>query len=607
MKKLILAFSFLFLAASWKSEGPYFGHVLSIAVDPANPDRLWISTHGGGVWRSTDGGATWQLAGRELADRVVPYVVMQPKSSVLWAGVESSTLARSKDGGQTWEWISNDLTDTPYRPAFDPANSKAMWIPGSNLHLRSTDGGAKWSEFRITGGDVRVFAFHPKDAKTIWAGGTNGRAGLWKSTDGGASWKTIGKGLPQSNTAYQLLVDPEQPDTLYMKMRRGGSVSTDGGENWTPFGGAVANVEIESLTLASKTLFAGTEKGFLRSTDGGQSWQRIGGGLPRYIVSALAVHPANPDVMWAGASSAGIWKTTDGGKTWTDANRGFAAAWIESVWGDASGRILAQSSRGLFRNDGKGGWFELVQPFSDTKANLSTAVFDGKAIHAGWAWSYYRSSDGGATWSEIVKPFQEPRPIFSSIVADAKNPKVLYSADGDTSNGEPAIFKSVDGGVKWKPANRGVAGSGIIALHADASGALVALSKDGKLYRSTDAATTWTASGSGLPSSDLKTLALDPSNASRVYVSAKDGFYRSEDGGATFVASKTELEDIAVDAKGNVYLATNEGVSRSTDGGKTWKPFNDGLTNADVRVLRAAGTRLYAGTAGGSVFSIDVE
>ena len=598
MKKWIVVLAaFLLVAATWKSEGPWFGHVTSIAVDPANPDRLWVSTHGGGVWRSTDGGASWQLAGAELADRVVPYVVLQPGTSVLWAGVESSTLARSKDGGKTWEWISNDLTDTPYRPAFA---GKSIWVPASNLHQRSTDGGAKWTDFRVAGGDVRTFAFHPKDAKTIWAGGTNGRSGLWKSTDGGASWKTIGKGLPQSNTAYLVLVDPEQPDTLYMKSFRGGYASSDGGENWTPFGGAVADVELESLTLAGKALFAGTEKGFFRSADGGESWQRIGGGLPRFIVSAVAVHPSNPDVMWAGASSAGVWKTTDGGKTWSEANRGFSAAWIEKMWGDASGRIVVQANRGLFRTDGKGGWAEITQPFSE---NLDTVVFDGKAMHAGWSWSYYRSMDGGATWSEVVKPFQEPRPIFARLVADAKNPKVLYSADDD----EPAIFKSVDGGVKWKPANRGITGSGIVTLVADASGALVGVSKDGKLFRSTDGATTWTSSGSGLPSSDVKRLVLDPSNASRMYVAAKDGFYRSEDGGATFTATKMELEDIAVDAKGNVYLSTNEGVSRSTDGGKTWKPFNDGLTNRDVRVLYGAGTRLYAGTAGGGVFSADVE
>ena len=105
----------------------------------------------------------------------------------------------------------------------------------------------------------------------------------------------------------------------------------------------------------------------------------------------------------------------------------------------------------------------------------------------------------------------------------------------------------------------------------------------------------------------MKALALDPANAARVYVAAEDGFYRSDDGGVTFSAQKLEPESIAVDAKGHVYVATLQGVSRSIDGGKTWAPFNDGLTNVDVRALHIAGARLYAGTAGGGVFSIELD
>jgi photosystem II stability/assembly factor-like uncharacterized protein len=329
----------------------------------------------------------------------------------------------------------------------------------------------------------------------------------------------------------------------------------------------------------------------------------MSGGLPRYVIRALAIHPTSPDVMWAGASGAGIYKTTDGGKSWTEANNGFAASWIERVWGDATGTIFAKARSAIFRGDGKGGWTEVDKTFD-------TVVFDAKnpkTIHAGFASTYYRSTDGGLTWNEVVKPFQDPRPIFDSVVPDAKNPKVLYSADERTSDDEPAIFKSVDGGVKWKPSGRGVTGSGILALRADSAGALIALGKEGALWRSVDGATTWTAVGSGPPSKDLKAFAVDPSNPSRIYVGSKESFYRSEDGGATFSASKLEPEAVVVDAEGNVYVATGKGVSRSSDGGKTWTAFNDGLTNVDVRALYSAGTRLYAGTAGGGVFSIELN
>ncbi|HYU77614.1 MAG TPA: hypothetical protein VEK56_01435, partial [Vicinamibacterales bacterium] len=346
------------------------------------------------------------------------------------------------------------------------------------------------------------------------------------------------------------------------------------------------------------------------SSDGGQTWNTIGGGLPRYIITTLAIHPASADVMWAGTSGAGIYKTTDGGRTWTETNRGFAASWIQKVWGDAAGTIIAQTTRGLFRTDGKSGWTEVLQPFSDDEARADIIIFDAKAprmVHAGWASSYYRSTDAGITWTEIDKPFQDPSPSFSSLAIDPKNPKVLYSADRNASSGDPLIFKSTDGGVRWKPANRGVTGTGILALIADSAGTLFALGTEGGFWRSADGATTWTAAGSGLPSKNLKGLALDSTNAARMYVAGEDAFYRSEDGGSTFTSQKLEPEAVIVDAKGSVYVGTFEGVSRSSDGGRTWTPFNDGLTNVDVRALHIAGSRLYAGTAGGGVFWIDLD
>lgn len=618
MRNLFIAFALFAtsaFAASWKSEGPYMGNVVSIAVDPSNGNRIWVGTHGGGVWQSSDGGGSWQLAGRELSDRVITFVALQPKSATVFAGVDGGALARSKDGGKTWEWVLDDLAQSPHPVAFDPANPKSVWLPDVNLHKRSADGGAKWTEFRISGGDVMTFAFHPKDSKTIWAGGVNGRSGLWRTSDGGASWKQIGKGLPEMNRVVRLIVDPGDPQNLYLAAFRGGYRSTDGGESWTPFGGGFAqSSEIESLAVTGpKTIYGGNEKGLFRSTDGGESWSEIGEGLPNYIVTALGVDPSSPEVMWAGTSGAGIYKSTDGGKSWAAANRGFAASWIKRVWGDAAGTVYAQTGLGLFKSDGRGGWITMLQPFSDEKADVDTIVFDPKnpsVVHAGDSWNYFRSTDGGATWKDVVKPFQNPRPVFTSVALDMKNPKVIYSADSNADDDEPAIFRSTDGGVKWKPAAKGVT-SPVLRLTTDASGALVALGKTGSLWRSVDGATTWTSGGSGLPPEDLLDLAIDPTNPARVYVAAKAGLFRSEDSGETFSAAGTwkedQVEDVAVDAKGNVYVGSGDGVSRSSDGGKTWTKFNDGLTNEDVRTLYCSGTRLYAGTAGGGVFSIGLE
>jgi len=612
MKKLAIA---LFLIASsafaaWKAEGPYFGSVTSVVLDPANPDHLWASTHGGGVWKSTDGGASWTLAsGKLLADRVVTFVKLQPGTTgTLWAGAESGALAQSKDGGQTWKWVMTDLAESPHPIAFDPNNPKAIWLPDVNLHKKSIDGGAKWTEFRISGGDAYTFTFDPKDSKTIWAGGVNGRSGLYRSNDGGASWKQMGTGLPEMNRADRILIDPSDTKTMYMATPRGGFKSTDGGASWTAFTGSIPQGEtIESLTMNPsnpQVLYAGTKKGFFKTSDGGATWTRVSGGYPYYIARGLAFNPKSPDVMWV-ATGAGVYKSTDGGKSWTDSNGGLSASWIEKVWASPTGQVFVQTSQGVFRSDGKGSWAEVLKPFDDDEANIDQIVYDPKdprTVHVANGGFYYRSNDGGMTWKRINAPFQEPDPTFRTMALDLTNPKVLYTADSNADDNEPTIFKSVDGGVKWKPATKGVTG-GVISLINTPSG-LYALSKKGGLWRSTDGAATWTKIGGGLPDEDVRAIAASDSG---VFVAAKTGLYRSNDGTTFTKADKRDTEAVAVDAKGNVYAGTDEGVMRSTDGGKTFAAFNDGLTNQDVRALFSTGNRLYAGTAGGGVFSTDLQ
>ena len=610
MKKLAVALFFLASTAfaAWKAEGPYFGSVTSIAIDPATPDHMWASTHGGGVWRSTDGGKTWAISGKLLSDRVVSFVMLQPKTSgTLWAGAESGGLAQSKDGGQTWKWVMTDLAETPHPIVFDPNNSKAIWLPDVNLHKKSIDGGAKWTEFRISGGDAMTFTFDPKDSKTIWAGGVNGRSGLWRSSDGGASWKQMGTGLPEMNRPEQILIDPSDTKTMYMGTSRGGYKSTDGGSSWTLLGGSLPAETIESLAMSPanpKTLFAGTQKGFWKTTDGGESWTRVSGGFPYYIARAVTFDPRSADVMWVG-SGAGIYKSSDGGKSWTESNGGLSASWIEKVWGNSSGTIFAQTGQGLFRSDGHSGWAEVLKPFDDDEAKIDQVVYDPKdprVVHVADGGFYFRSNDGGMTWKRINASFQDPDPTFRTLALDLTNPKVLYTADANADESEPTIFKSVDGGVKWKPFTKGVTG-GVISLAATPSG-LLALGKKGSLWRSTDGAATWTKIGDGLPQEDVRGIAASDAG---VFVAAKSGLFRSDDNGATFRQSdKRDAEAVVVDAKGNVYAGTDEGVLKSSDGGKTFAKFNDGLTNEDVRSLFSAGTRLYAGTAGGGVFSIDV-
>lgn len=605
-------------AASWKAEGPWLGTINDLAIDPNNPERLYAATHGGGVWRSTDGAKTWQLAGTMLADWVVRWVAVHPTTGAVYAGIDGEPnggVARSKDGGATWEWMDHPhgLALRPGEIAFVPGSPKSFWQADVNLHLRSTDDGAKWKEFRVEGGDVHTFVFEPGNAKVIWAAGTDGRTGLRRSTDGGATWTSIGEGLPQPSTVRAVLIDPANSKRMYLRMANNGFASTDGGETWVAFGGAFPRADVEVLAMdpsAPLTLYVGAKKGLFKSEDGGVTWEDIDYGLPRYTVRGLVVHPKSPGTVYAGLAGSGVYKSTDGGKSWKVASDGLGSSWVEQVWAGPGGAVFAQASTGLYRSDGSGTWTELRKPFTSSgEADVDAVVFDRKnprVIHVGDTASYYRSTDGGKTWLEPSKPFQDPQPIFRGLVVEADG-RTLYSSDLHADSPLEAVFKSTDGGVKWKAAGNGLPDKAVLALRGEAAGRLFALTKEHGVWRTTDGAATWRATGAGLPSK-LTGLAIDPADPNRIAVTAEEGLFLSTDGGDSWKsAGKEKHLRAVVIGPGGIFTAGSKGVFRSADSGATWTALEDGLTNHHVRALSLAGSKLYAGTAGGGVFSIEVS
>jgi hypothetical protein len=605
-------------AASWKAEGPWFGTINCLVIDPSNPERLYAATHGGGVWRSNDGAKTWQLAGTLLANWVVRWVAVHPTTGAVYAGVNGEPnggVARSTDGGATWQWMEHPhgLALRPGEIAFVPGSAKSFWQADANLHLRSADDGAKWKEFRVEGGDVHAFVFEPGNAKVVWAAGTDGKTGLRRSTDGGTTWTSIGEGLPQPSTVRAVLIDPSNSTRMYLRMANNGFASTDGGETWTAFGGAFPRADVESLVMdpsSPLTLYAGARKGLFKSEDGGVTWEDIDYGLPRYTVRGLAVHPKSPAIVYAGLAGSGVYKSTDGGKSWKPANEGLGASWIERVWADAGGAVFAQASTGLYRRDGDGAWTELRKPFTGSdEVDVDAVVFDRKnpsTIHVADTSSYYRSTDGGKTWLEPAKPFQDPQPIFRGLVVEADG-RTLYSADTYADTPLEAVFKSVDGGVKWKAAGNGLPDKSVLVLRGEAAGRLFALTKEHGVWRSTDGAVSWRATGGGLPAK-LVDLAIDPAEPNRIAVASEEGLFLSTDGGDSWKSAGKEkrLHAVVIGPVG-IFIANHQGVYRSTDGGATWTALKGGLTNSAVRALSIAGSKLYAATAGGGVFSIVVE
>lgn len=629
-------------AAGWRAEGPGGGNVRSVAFAPAQPATVYAATNSGGVWRSDDGGATWRLPGDGLTRRDVEWVAVEPGDPrAVWAGVKAGRGAavwRSTDGGVTWEALAASYPGGRVQPvgqpiAFSGAEAKTLLLPSTNLHYRSDDGGKSWRDFRVPNQDAYVFAFHPSDPKIVYAGGRGDSLNLARSNDGGKTWRQVGIGLGKTSLRA-LLLDPAEPSTLYAAGRNSGMLykSTDAGDNFAPVAlpvpGSKSLFDLAMHPRDGRILWAATEAGLFKTEDGGASWRESDRGLGRYLATAIAFDPRDPTHLVVGTGGTGIFDSRDSGASWTPAREGIAAGWAEKLWGVPGGALFAQLSIGLYRYDGPGGWTEIREPFASGKeAKLDGIVFDAtsrQTLHAFDGSILYRSTDGGRRFQAVEQKGLSTRDMlkgnietvqFRSLAQDRGNPQHFYAGSWSSRSTGGAVYKTTDGGKKWAPAGQGLPGETIGMLRAGEAGTVLAVVERQKLYRTTNAGGSWTVAGTGLPGTKIHELEVDATNPARLFAATEKGLFRSADGGASFArvgegaVEGDDVEGLVIDpASGAVYVGSFHGVFRSTDGGDTWTPFVDGLTHRGVRALALAGepTRLWAGTAGGSIHSTEL-
>jgi photosystem II stability/assembly factor-like uncharacterized protein len=275
---------------SWKKlDKPYF-KLLTVdsagtlyAAEPAaeeTPNRLW---------KSTDGGASWKEANAGLPLDGCHYVsklsVHPQEPSTLYAGIAV--------------WVESDCA------AVEPA---VVW--------RSTDGGSSWEPFATLPevpplwlGDWGSLVIHRQNPDIMCASTARG---LFKSSDGGASWSTLASaafraGGGEGPVTGKVALDWQNPDTLFVVTPLAGLFkSTDGGTTWKPLTNGLPRAEAVSTVLIdphnSSTLYAGTGFGVFRSTDGGESWEAVNTGLTSLPVRVLAIDPVNSNRLYAGTA-----------------------------------------------------------------------------------------------------------------------------------------------------------------------------------------------------------------------------------------------------------------------------------------------------------------
>ena len=337
------------------------GRIDDFAVVESQPSIIYVATASAGVWKSINGGTTWEpLFDKEEVSTIGDVTLAPSDPSIVWAGSgeannrQSSSwgngVYKSTDAGRTWTNVGLKETHHIARIEIHPADPNTvyvaaagrLWGPSKERGVyKTTDGGRSWTQALAINDDTGVIdiAMDPQSPGTVYAAayqrrrsafGFNGsgpHSALYKTTDGGASWKKLTKGLPEGGETGRigLSIYKRNPNIVYaiIEHARGGVFrSEDKGESWT----RMSDVNPRPMYYSQVRIDPNNDQRIWAlgapmyySEDGGKTFrtnlvQRIHGDH-----HAMWINPANSDHMLVG-SDGGIHVSYDRGRTWDYVN-----------------------------------------------------------------------------------------------------------------------------------------------------------------------------------------------------------------------------------------------------------------------------------------------
>ncbi len=524
-------------------------------ADPFRPEVLYTVGAGdqsssANLFISTDGGTNWQQGSR-IAEGGGPGF---PRSSLVIGGRDTlyvsfgNGLLASFDRGETWALIYEPQDALIQSIAADVSAPGTVYLATAR-HIRKTEnGGLTWKDI---GGDVIApvgqntisLSVAPTQPPAVYAGVFG--QGIFRSTDGGASWRRLSVGDGSQALPFTALtVSTANPTTIYTAYKgssRDGfthpahvAVSTDAGDTWQIRDLGLTLRSVQELTVDPSTgaLYAESSLGSLQVSRAGKPWRSLiqspfeaGAKVSAFSVPVAKVRfrPEDPSTVYTLAYNQ-QWKSVDGGATWTALGRN--SPFLEDLAFDPadSGVLYGASEKGVYRSIDQGAvWTPLGGPEADTVLlpRPGTILAGGCGIS--------QSTDGGATWREVLSCQPQGhalRRLVRRMIAKPADSNIVYAqmVDGTVHQ----IYKSQDGGATWSL----LVGADALAFDPIHPRTLYA-SRGNDLIKSTDEGRTWQAISSvGTP---LRDLVIDPASPTTFYALASTGkLLRSRDSGRTW-------------------------------------------------------------------------
>src|SRR5690349_19106222 len=401
-----------------RSIGPAFtsGRVVGFAVDPTNVSRYYVAVASGGVWKTVNAGITWTPVFDSEGSYSIGAITLDPKNPLtVWVGTGENNSQRSvsygngvyksEDGGRSWKNVGLKTSEHIGRIAIDPKDSNIVYVASQG---------------------------------PLW--GPGGERGLFKTTDGGKTWKNI-LNISENTGVTDVVIDANDPNTLYCasyQRRR---------HMWTLING-------------------GPESAIYKSTDAGATWNKLRAGLPNVDLGrvGLAISPVDSNVIYATVEAAdrrgGIFRSSDRGSSWERRNEyDTTAMYYARIVADPKevDRIYVMNVFLMVSDDG-GRTLRRLGERNKHVDNHDIWIDPGNTDHylVGCDGGIYESFDRGQTWD-----FKQNLPVAQFYDITTDNAKPFYNVYGGTQDnfsfGGPSRTRSASGitNADWFVTNGG--------------------------------------------------------------------------------------------------------------------------------------------------------
>lgn len=670
-----------------RSIGPAFmgGRIADIEIHPQKPSTWILAVGSGGVWKTENAGTTWQPVFDNQQVYSIGDIAIDPNNpDVIWVGTGENVSGRhvawgdgvykSLDGGKSW--THKGLKDSQHigKILVDPRNSNTvyvaaegpLWSSGGDRGLyKSTDGGATWNHVLNINNDTGItdLEFHPTNPDVLYAAAYQRRrhtwsllaggpdAGIYKSTDAGVNWRRLSKGLPKGHMGkIGLAVTKADPARVYATIEadakeRGFYRSHDMGESWSKrnsyiSGGTGPHYYQELTASDSDPNLVYQMDVFMRITrDGGDHFRILGDGRQKHSDNhAFWIDPNNGAHLLAG-TDAGLYESFDQGTTW----RHFPNMPISQFY-----KLALDNSQPYFNI--LGGAQDLGTLFGPSRTAHTDGIrnkdwyvplgADGYGVDFdpndnNTLYMMYQNGNlfrYNKTIEELldIKPQPEPGDVPERFNWDA--PFLISPHNSERIYyGSQRLWRSDNKGDSWTAISQDLTGNynryelemrdrvwSVDALYDNGAmskfSTLTAItespvvknrlytgSDDGLIHTSSDGAT-WTKASElpGVPAlSFINDIKADLFNATRVYAVAdahKIGdfspyLFKSSDNGKTWKSMAGDLPKNTIvwaieqdHVQENLFfIGTEFGMYVTVNGGKNWKPLKNGVPTISFR------------------------